>query len=78
MLGWGITFSVHESKLSHVAARFEYQEFSKCALLLGRVSAVCMCSVVLSAPFGYQQQCKRLVPYTQLDGSSDPTGKEAS
>ena len=31
MLGWGITFSVRESKLSHVAARFEYQQFSKSA-----------------------------------------------
>ena len=31
MLGWGSTFCVRESKLSHVAARFEYQQFSKSA-----------------------------------------------
>ena len=31
MLGWGSTFCVRESKLSRVAARFEYQHFSKSA-----------------------------------------------
>ena len=63
----------------------------KCALLLGRVSAVCMCPTrsqhlfsvfrhagpwVLRA-LGVSEE-EAVFPYIHLDGSSDPTGKEVS